>query len=711
MFLDQNLRPVFEKVSSPVRLSDNPDKWQMEVSTQVYRLVPYLADYAVNVIFDKVDAQRGAALGRAEVTPKSEAATAEERDGLPHAVIPLVVTDRLLQPLDIFLDGKGAYPLSEWRLREQLMRTSAFETSNRKPIDQGMVDSLYPPMRTNYGYGHGSVSGADMGGFGKMAHLLTPEDLARVDQLKAQGVSESVILEQLLGQEKVAEFITLEHLRSLPRAKPPLLETIAPTIPPVEAEQFVDQFKKDPELSMMAARDPDFQKLAFIVASAHGHGVEKTASTLVDAIKPTVVQLTKLANGNFRVRYANREAFLVKEAQVPPEQAAQVAGSDKVIDMKPDSTVTVSTDRAKKTSLISEKVEVVRDFGQYRCAAVPGNEQVVGWVLPVMDFEMQLLPLYLFVGTEPGTYSLQDDIAGSRVGHSLQLPQEQPQGNGAFYFVDNERATALLPVTINHTMTMPDGTVAYSCEGAFGEPIELHPSPGLTAIQPMEEGKYAIPDTLLWVPLTMPMHLAKDPQEIQAVEAGQQAPSTVGITPTGAGEVSLAGAPLEKVASAERTFIDHSKAEFLLVAMGANPFEVREKLAHAHRYGSASMSGLHPITTLADFHSQAVKQAAALLADVPYDLRANLVKEAAALGDSESADKILSLNFLNAENLSTFVGYLPELNETASKLSEMLLAARLGQRQIPQEAIEKCLKHLDIVIMGIRALKQRGGEA
>jgi hypothetical protein len=697
LFLDQNLRPAFEKISSPVRLSDNPDKWQSEVSTQVYRLVPYLAEYAVNVIFDKVDAQRGAALGRAEVTPKSEAATEEEREGLPHAIIPLVVTDRLLQPLDLFLDGKGAYPLSEWRLREQLMRTASFETSNRKPLDQSMVDSLYPPMRSNYGQGGGSVSGADTGGMGKMAALLTA---AQLDRLAHQdGLTEDEALRQLLDQEQEA------------RQKPSLLQTIAPTIPPVEAEQFVGQFQKDPELSMMAARDPEFQKLAFIVASAHGHGVEKTASALVDSIRPTVVQLTKLANGYFRVRYANREAFMVKEAQVPPEQAAQVAGSDKVIDMKPDSTVTVSTDKAKKTSLTNEKVEVIRDFGQYRCAAVPGNEQVVGWVLPVMDFEMQLLPLYLFVGTEPGTYSVQDDIAGSRVGHSLQLPQEQPQGSGAFYFVDNERATAFLPLTINHTMTMPDGTVAYSCEGAFGEPIELHPSPGLTAVQPMEEGKYAVPDTLLWVPLTSLMHLAKDPQEVQSVEAGQQAPSTVGITPTGAGEVSLAGPPLEKVASAERTFVDHAQAEFLLVAMGANPFEVREKLAHAHRYGTASMSGLHPITPLADFHSQAVKQAAKLLADVPYDLRVNLVKEAAALGDSESADKILSLNFLNAENLSTFVGYLPELNETASKLSEMLLAARLGQRQIPQEAIEKCLKHLDIVIMGIRALKQRGGEA
>jgi len=52
------------------------------------------------------------------------------------------------------------------------MRTDAFEITNRKPGDQGMVDQLYPPLRTNYGYGNAVATGVGMGGFGKQASLL-----------------------------------------------------------------------------------------------------------------------------------------------------------------------------------------------------------------------------------------------------------------------------------------------------------------------------------------------------------------------------------------------------------------------------------------------------------------------------------------------------------------------------------------------------------
>lgn len=655
MFLDQHLQVTFDKVSSQIKLSDNPDRWQAEVSTQIYAFVPYLADYAINIVFDKVDAQRGAAIGRVEVTPRSEAATKDEQESLPKVLIPLVVTDRLLQPVDIFMDGEGVYPLSEWRLKEQLMRPSAFETSTRQPTDQGMVDQLYPPMRTNYGYGNAVATGVGMGGFGKFASML---------------------------------------------------ESIAHTITPSEATDFVERFQQDRELAMLATRDPGFQKLAFTVAGAANNGsVVKTAEALADSIKPTVIQMQKLADGNFRVKWANRRAFLEKTADFPPEQAGNMAGTDKVMELSPGSTMTLSTEKVQKTNLSNERVEVIKDFGQYRCQTEPDNQQLVGWVLPVMDFEMHPLPLFLF--TDGQSYSLQDEIAGSRVGHNLELPQGQPQGDGCFYYVENERAVALLPLTIMSSMGSPEGGQGFMAETVFGDQVQIQMSPNLQAVQMGDDGSYLIPDTMLWLPLQTAIHLAKTPEEVGNVSKGQQAGGAVDITPSGQDQVSLDGAPMLKVARDQREFISHAQAEFLLVAAGADPFEVKEKLAHAQRYGEAQMTGLLSITPLADVHRAMVKEAARALADFPYDLKRDMVKEAAALNDAHTADKVLSLGFLNPENIALFASYLPHLDDTSKKLAEMLLAARLGQRQINEEAVERCMHHMEKVIMCLRALNQK----
>ena len=655
MFLDQNLQVTFEKVSSQIKLSDNPDRWQAEVSTQIYAFVPYLADYEINIVFDKVDAQRGAAIGRVEVTPRSEAATKDEQESLPKILIPLVVTDRMLQPVDIFMDGEGVYPLSEWRLKEQLMRPTAFETSTRQPTDQGMVDQLYPPMRTNYGYGNAVATGVGMGGFGKFASMLY---------------------------------------------------SISHTLSEGDIADFVQKFDKDPELALLAARDPEFQKLAFIVAAATPAPPQKTAEALVDSIKPTVIQMQKLASGDFRVKWANRRAFLEKTADFPPEQAGNMAGTDKVMELAPGSTITMSTEKVQKTNLSNERVEVIKDFGQYRCQTEPDNQQVVGWVLPVMDFEMHPLPLFLF--TDGQSYSLQDEIAGSRVGHNLELPQAEPQGDGCFYYVDNERAVALLPVTIMSATTSPDGSPGYAVETAFGDQLQITMMPNLHSIQMLpEDGSIAIPDTMLWMPLQTATHLAKTPEDVGNVVQGQQAGGAVDITPSGQDQVSLDGAPMAKVARDQREFISHAQAEFLLVAAGADPFEVREKLAHAHRYGEAQVTGLLPVTPLADVHRDMVKQAAQALADFPYDLKRDMVKEAAALNDANTADKVLSLGFLNPENIALFASYLPHLDDASKKLAEMLLAARLGQRQINEESVERCMHHMEKVILCLRALNQK----
>ena len=85
-----------------------------------------------------------------------------------------------------------------------------------------------------------------------------------------------------------------------------------------------------------------------------------------------------------------------------------------------------------------------------------------------------------------------------------------------------------------------------------------------------------------------------------------------------------------------------------------------------------------------------------------------LLKIAANLEDAQSVDTILSLGFVNDENINRFASAKPMLWEASNMLAKMLLASRLGMKDIPEEAARSALSHLQKVIDGLGRLKMKG---
>ncbi len=679
LFLDRTHVLKFEKLAMPTKLSDTPDAWQREAAAEVYKQLPYIADYAVNVILERVDAERGFAFGGAHISPKSESPMKEQKE-LPHAVIPLIIKERMLAPLDVFMDGESVFPLTEERLREKLFRTDTFETSTRKPSDRGMIDQLYPPMRTNYGMG--SVAGDAMG-IGKTANAAEAGRRQMIASMKADAAANP-------------------NQNGLPK-EASLIEAIAPTIPDVEADALVGMITEDPAMLMATAKNEAFQKLAKIIAGAPRVSLEKRAGVMVDSIQPTVVQLQKLASGDFRVKWANAGAFAPQEGVVSPDQANSMAGAD-LASAQPGATVTVGTEKAKQPTM-EGGYKPVADYGTYKALDAGTNEPIQGWVFPVMDFDMHPLELFVFVG--PQSYAVQDEIAGIRMPDAEPPMITQPQqGDGVLVFQDGAGFKALLPMTIR---TMSQGPQGMLIEGETldAEPIMLTGAQ-IEVIQKIDEGHYAVPSTLLWVPLANPIHLVKSSEDTENIAAGQASPGAVDLKSTGNGEFHMDGAPLNKVAGTEKSFISTADAEFLLVGMGLDPFTAREKLAEAQKtHRTVKIAGLRSIIPLSDLHRDMVKKAAATLSNFPYHLKRDLIKEAAVLEDGDTTDKVLAMNFLNPENISTFAKYLPDLDEASSKLAEMLVASRLGMGQVDEGAIERAMKNLEEVISGLKLLQHQ----
>ena len=162
----------------------------------------------------------------------------------------------------------------------------------------------------------------------------------------------------------------------------------------------------------------------------------------------------------------------------------------------------------------------------------------------------------------------------------------------------------------------------------------------------------------------------------------------------------LRGRGLEKVASHG---MNHDDAMFTLCLGGLSAPAAAQALHSAEKKGSVEVH-LAPTGTR-NFKEQE-KVASEKIKEI-HALRRGLLKEAAALPDSMTIDSVLSLGFINSENIDTFISKLPYLEKALNVICELLLASRLGVTEIPENAASRCAKALDEVVQGLKALALR----
>ena len=120
------------------------------------------------------------------------------------------------------------------------------------------------------------------------------------------------------------------------------------------------------------------------------------------------------------MRIQARVAMLDEMLLAVGKRVTEMDASLELVGSANESLKAVATKQAEMVGVqakLDEKLEQVRDFGMYRVQNAENGEQLVGWVLPVIDFEMMPLPMYIFA--THGNYAVQDNIAGSRCGHDL----------------------------------------------------------------------------------------------------------------------------------------------------------------------------------------------------------------------------------------------------------------------------------------------------
>jgi len=700
LFLDTRLG--FEKnAGSLTKLSDNVDMWPQEIMQEAYKQLPYLSNFEVDVIIDKMDEGRGYAFGSIVVKPRSDMPAKLQKGRLEKVHIPMLIKEQMLSPLDVFLYGKRYNHLTEGRLRAALFRPDSFDSIQDRPPEALIGNDLQPPALTGNTYG--GAGGVKIGqAIGGGPGMPTP--------VMAGGVASSgAAAGQNVAQARPASRPP-ENIAGASTAMPAKMAAFLPLLPQLHGQVLEEhkgrlkQAMDDPTLrATYFNADEGVQAAMASALQLEPSDPVKTAQLMMDSIRADAIQVRRQPDGEYLMKWANAEAYAPQQQQMPALQAQQMVGNGQLgQQLQEEGQVTAAPQAPAEQILGDPEVRVVDQFGMWLVQDSLGNK-ILGWAFPkVFDLSGEQIPSDLF--TNGSQYAMQDSIAGKMVGKSTDIPSGAPKGYGCLFYVDGGSAKAFIPMNVIGTFTDPQGLVNYTAETDLGDRVTFYFSDQLKALTRIGQNQVVVPSTFRWLPLKAKTDLVSDPSLFMKT-ASRKWSSEVELIGDGH-DFSYRGPAVAKLASEETKFISRPDAEFLGVLMGVDSGTMKTALDQAADGQVVHLSKVRTITPLSEKMASAKADVLDNLREMPVR-NYFLVKEAALLDDALTADKILGLGFINAENIATFVDMLPGLEEASSKLAELLFAVRVGLKDIPEVAVERMLVALEDVISGLRTLKQK----
>lgn len=733
MPLFHKFTPDFEKVAAETTLPEDPNMWQDEVLQEVYKQVPYLADFALEAVMETVDGERGYGLGHIEVTNKSESpmtAPQEQQDaaGIRKARIPVIIKDGKLTPFDVLItDDARALPLTESRMRQAMFRPHAFDVTSKTPGDQSMIGQLYPPYRQNYGFGGGGAAmSAGMGGKTASKKVASLEDFLshlasehEVQQANAALISSANKVASVTGTKVSVSKVALPELETAVKKEKEscgaktasILEAVLPTANVSDLQNFKEAIRDDRTKLAYVCNEATYPSLERLHHAAPV-SVEKRAAAMFSAIKPSVLQVVKQAAGVYALKTASHRAWAPIVEHIDRGELVRRVGVKVAMDVDTAGAVTVGADEG-----VSEAGETpaaagpISAPGMYMVRTTTG-EELTGSVIPnLLDVDGKPLPISLFADGQHA--ACQSDMAGVPAGEYTPpptVPAEQAQGHGCFYMEYGGIPCATLPLTLNARLSANDEgeSPRYAGETFDGRPVQVSVQPYAQQIVNVD-GLMIIPQGWTWMPLDQAaeVELAENASEVGKTASLNVKLASVEVVAGGPDSFALRGYAVEKLAADDRQFLNQDQTLFTLVGLGANPGYALRKMAHAIAGGPQRVRIGHTLKLASELRGESYTAAEKYIDAAPV-YRHRMWKEAAAIPDPVAVDSVLSLGFINPENLATYVGYLPTLDESQRRLCELLIGARLGMRELSEGAIERAIRALEDVIEGLKVIAFQG---
>jgi hypothetical protein len=664
------------------KVPDNPERWAEVLTTFLREQYPDTAKLPITVEFRKRDDQTGTCIGALHVT--DEGATKS-------LFVPFVIKKFSLCPLDIWMDPKSqdVHPLTKDTFKEVFFVESPADGLDQRPTDStgtyfndpSMWNTNYPPLQGRYSYASAGY---------------------------------------------------------------PILDQLSDTFTKTDGDLFKDYLRQNPHLVVKLAR------------AGHGELIEKLArKTYVNENNYTDAALNLIPTTAVSVKKEDYDTYsilscvegLFDTAQVVRMNTDACAKFLSKIVGRPQDILNELDQEGEKMLVIrkpapgvflydasEEGPEEASSFSLYRVKTKSGL-QVDGVVVPkVVDFSGKKKSYKLFISKTH--CSMQPSIAGIELkGIDRKDPMKkilEPRDirvgqTGCFLYIEHGEALATEPVTVKAIEEFGPITVmdltgkVFKVRRGYGdyftkeekearEPkAQMMPGMGkqpkrvyLDAHGMLETRKdhFVIPEKMMWIPMEGFADVSATPKDWLMKEAGRKMehnPLTIRWT----GVVyEASGADLPKLAMDER------QTKLLLANTGCSVEKIAAIMKRAKKMGKASIHGAEKLKPKAGKVS-AVAATIAKIASIAKSLKVNLIKEAAEIADEDTAtvDALLSLNFLNPDNMAKFVAYKPIFDKVLDYLAELVLASRLGLKDINEGSAVSAMHKLQEVVEGLHRLQ------
>lgn len=646
------LAQEMEKHAAPdSRLPEGINNWPSSILESLYAQAPYLSEYSIELDLSNLNKEAKTAYGYAIISSK----IVEPKDRMEENVnkdvvvtrkkirIPLIIKDGLLSPIDIFLAGGKPEFLTERRVRKALFRPNTFDIMSGDDIGADIGRSL-----ANIRYSN--MQNAWSSGPYKLSSALKRSlNLRQFDNWNRNLEADEHLKEAALNNKTV--LIALDTLSSH-----------AGTNKEASVDDVLDRTK----------------------SSAMQFWYEPTADT-------------------YMLKKASRQYYSPTIIPMGRRQAIEIVGEDlvKAADVGGPQTLNLEEHLPiEQEDIVSE----VEDTGFYKLRKSDGGD-IYGFVfVDVRNFDGTAQPYKIMTNGDSG--AIQETMYGIPADGYNSPPEGELEGFGSFFGVMDGKIVSLPPCTITQKVMLEEGYTIKAEMFGLGEIVDILISEGVK--KPVFTGeKYLVPDTFSWTSIGKIVPLAETVDETIKIASAEQEMTTVQVINSG-GSYTFRGPAVEKLGSAVVGLGQH-EAEFVSALLGHTP-ETFSKVASVGSTVPTGgvLKGCLPITLgeelkkYANAKSREQWEKLSSLGLYPVDL----LKEATFMEDPTTVDAILSLNFINPENIAIFSSYKNILDDASKKLAELLLAVRLGIKEIPEGSIIHALKNLERVILGLSKLEQ-----
>jgi hypothetical protein len=689
--------PQFRRVQYK-KLSDNAREWQQEISAMVSEKLPRDLGVDVTVVFQQVDDEKGYALG-----------TAIGRDTASDKTIgiPVIVKAWYLAPIDLFFAENQLYPLTDDNLAKIFYQNSLGAGVAPHQAPPNMVDDVYADMRNPPLGGKYSYS-APLSMLKLLSGTLGEEDLR-------------LFKEAVAKEPAVLGGYYRHHTYDL-------LRKYAAETPKPDQQDEVNKARAE----------------GIFTIKKDGPDAYRLYSSTDEVYDPVMVSTNRAGIQNF----LNMSKAEIVDYEQDPMAAIDQNGTytlvpptspyGKDVNGPPNGDIALGPHKNPWVfdPLQDDKTpQAIDTYGRF---GVRDRDGVLakGWVIPnVVDFDGGKVSNKLFLGKALCAY--QSRIVGIPLllDDDVELKADRPDTGktGVLVYRMDKDVVATLPFQIM-CVTVFKNLRAIGVIDARGKKATLIFTPsiqGIVKVSPAAATKtelsallgpkdnYFVGGEAMFIRTPRLCQVSESPDEFKRITADWLDYNPIKVAMSN-GRYILRGGKIKKYAGAQPKTLSNGmkkvafdfqslarhEAEFLLASWGLPMQKVAQVLEGVKTRISLDVHHLRQPEMPDHTKSASSKQAG--LAKFASGIKApigELVKIAANLEDAQTVDSVLSLGFINPENVSRFASAKPMLWETSHMLAKLLLASRLGMEDIPEESVRAAIGHLQRVLDGLDRLK------